>query len=138
LPHDVCRGVEANGLEYPRDSLETVAADAGATARTATDLARRSAKDELSTEVVNRIFSVPVRQAASAEAGNNNRAVFKVTAATVPPFVTTTQEAAAIADQLRMVLADDLVAEYVRQAQQDLGVKINQDAMRRAVTGSES
>jgi len=64
--------------------------------------------------------------------------VFRVTAATVPPFVTTTQEAAAIADQMRLFLSDDLIAEYVRQAQQDLGVKVNQDALRRAVSGSES
>ena len=48
------------------------------------------------------------------------------------------QEAAAIADQMRLFLSDDLIAEYVRQAQQDLGVKVNQDALRRAVSGSES
>jgi peptidyl-prolyl cis-trans isomerase D len=58
-----------------------------------------------------------------------------VTAATVPPFVTTTQEAGRIADQLRLFLADDLIAQYVKQAQQDLGVRIYQDAFRRAVGG---
>jgi peptidyl-prolyl cis-trans isomerase D len=120
------------------EAIEAVAADAGAQAKTATDLARRAAKDELSAEVVNRIFSVPVGKSASADAGNDNRVVFRVTAATVPPFVTTTQEAAAIADQMRLFLSDDLIAEYVRQAQQDLGVKVNQDALRRAVSGSES
>ena len=75
------------------EAIEAVAADAGAQAKTATDLARRAAKDELSAEVVNRIFSVPVGKSASADAGNDNRVVFRVTAATVPPFVTTTQEA---------------------------------------------
>jgi peptidyl-prolyl cis-trans isomerase D len=117
------------------EAIETVAADAGAAVKTATDLARRAAKDELSTEVVNRVFSVPVGQAASAEAGGNARAVFKVTGAAVPPFVTTTQEAQRIADQLRLYLADDLIAQYVKQAQQDLGVRIYQDAFRRAVGG---
>src|SRR5215217_2066824 len=120
------------------EAIEAVAADAGAQAKTATDLARRAAKDELSAEVVNRIFSVPVGKSASADAGNDNRVVFRVTAATVPPFVTTTQEAAAIAEQMRLFLSDDLIAEYVRQAQQDLGVKVNQEALRRAVSGSES
>ena len=38
---------------------------------------------------------------------------------------------------MRLFLSDDLIAEYVRQAQQDLGVKVNQDALRRAVSGSE-
>jgi peptidyl-prolyl cis-trans isomerase D len=117
------------------EPIEAVAADAGAEVKTATDLARRAAKGELSTEVVNRIYSVPVGQAASAEAGNNGRAVFKVTAATVPPFVTTTQEAGRVADQMRLFLADDLIAQYVKQAQQDLGVRIYQDAFRRAVGG---
>ncbi|HEX8165471.1 MAG TPA: peptidyl-prolyl cis-trans isomerase [Beijerinckiaceae bacterium] len=116
------------------EAVEAVAAEAGAEAKTAADLARRSASGELSTEVVNRIFSVPVGRAASADAGNG-RAVFKVTAATVPPFVTTTQEAGAVADQMRLFLQDDLVAEYVKQAQQDLGLRINQDAARRAIAG---
>ncbi|HEX8166898.1 MAG TPA: peptidylprolyl isomerase, partial [Beijerinckiaceae bacterium] len=88
-------------------------------------------------EVVNRIFSVPVGRAASADAGNG-RAVVKVTAATVPPYMTTTQEAAADADQMRLYLSDDLISDYVRQAQQDLGVRINQDAARRAIAGGES
>jgi peptidyl-prolyl cis-trans isomerase D len=117
------------------EPIETVAADAGAEVKTAADLARRAAKGDLSTDVVSRIFAVPVGQAASAEAGDNARAVFKVTAATVPPFVTTTQEAARVADQLRLFLADDLIAQYVKQAQQDLGVRIYQDAFRRAVGG---
>ena len=117
------------------EAVEAVAAEAGAEAKTAADLARRSASGELSTDVVARIFSVPVGQAASADAGGAGRAVFKVTAATVPPFVTTTQEAAAVADQMRLFLSDDLIAEYVRQAQADLGVRINQDAARRALAG---
>jgi peptidyl-prolyl cis-trans isomerase D len=120
------------------EAIETVAAEAGAGAKTATDLARRTASGELSTDAVARVFSVPVGQAASADAGGNGRAVFKVTAATVPPFVTTTQEAAAVADQMRLYLSDDLVAEYVRQAQADLGVRIDQDAARRAIAGGES
>ena len=117
------------------EAIETVAADAGAEVKAATDLARRAAKGELSTEAVNRIFTVPVGHAASAETGDNVRAIFKVTAATVPPFVTTTQEAQRIAEQLRLFLADDLIAQYVKQAQQDLGVRIYQDAFRRAVGG---
>ena len=56
-------------------------------------------------------------------------------AATVPPFVTTTQEAARVAEQLRLFISDDLVAEDVKQAQQDLGLRIYEDAFRRAVGG---
>jgi peptidyl-prolyl cis-trans isomerase D len=117
------------------EPIETVATDAGTEVKSATDLARRTAKDGLSAEVVNRVFSVPVGQTASAETADNARVVFKVTAATVPPFVTTTQEAQRIADQLRLFIADDLIAQYVKQAQQDLGVRVYPDAVRRAVGG---
>src|SRR3954447_422546 len=65
------------------ESLDAVAAEAGAQFRTAADLARRVAKDDLSAEVVNRIFSVPVNKSGSAETGDS-RVVFKVTGATVP------------------------------------------------------
>jgi peptidyl-prolyl cis-trans isomerase D len=116
------------------EAIETVAAEAGAEVKTANDLARRSAKDELSIEVVNRIFSVHVGKAASADAGDA-RAVFKVTGATLPPFVTSTQEAQRIGDQLAAFLSEDLIAQYVSQAQAELGVRVNQEALRRAIGG---
>lgn len=117
------------------ETMEAVAAEAGVEAKTATDLARRASKGELSTEVVARMFAVPVGKAASAEAGDGSRVIFKVTAATVPPLVTTTQAASSLAEQLRIVLADDLLAQYVAQAQKDMGVAINQQAVSRAVGG---
>jgi len=117
------------------ETMEAIAADAGLEAKTAADLARRASKGELSTEVVNRIFSVPVGKAASVEAGEGSRVVFKVTGATVPPFVTTTQAASSLADQLRNLLAEDLLAQYVAQAQKEMGVFIDQEAVSRAVGG---
>ncbi len=117
------------------ETVEAVAAEAGVEAKTATDLARRTSQGELSTEVVNRIFAVPVGKSASAEAGDGSRVVFKVTAATVPPYVTTTQEAASVEDQLRNLFQDDLTAQYVAQARTGLGVAIDQQAVSRAVGG---
>lgn len=117
------------------EAIEAVAAEARAPVKTAADLARRAAKDDLSAEVVGRVFATPVGKAASAEAAGNARAVFKVTAATVPPFVTTTQEAQRIGDQLKLVLSDDLLAQYVAAAQAEIGVRIDQDAFRRAIGG---
>lgn len=116
------------------ETIEAVAAEVGGEAKTATDLARRASRGELSTEVVNRMFSVPVGKAASVEAGDS-RVVFKITGASVPPFVTTTAAAASLADQLRNLLTDDLLAQYVAQAQAEMGVAINQQAVSRAVGG---
>jgi peptidyl-prolyl cis-trans isomerase D len=92
-------------------------------------------KDELSAEIVTRIFAVPVGKTASAPAGDAGRVVFKVTAATAPPFVTSTQQAATLDEQLRNLIGNDLLAQYVAQLQKDVRVAVNEQALRRAVGG---
>ncbi|MBA1157324.1 SurA N-terminal domain-containing protein [Microvirga sp. Marseille-Q2068] len=119
------------------ETIEAVAQSANAPVRNATDLARNTAKDDLTAEAVNRIFSVPVGKTGHAANGTDARAVFSVTSATVPPLVTTTQAAQNTENQLRTGFGDDLLNEYIAQVRQDLGVTINQQALRRA-TGGES
>ncbi|MEZ0170608.1 peptidyl-prolyl cis-trans isomerase [Microvirga sp. TS319] len=117
------------------EAIETVAQDVGADAKTATDLARNAAKDDLSADAVNRIFATPVGKAGNAANGADSRVVYKVTAATVPPMITTTQEAQNVETQLRNGMSDDLINQYIAQARQDLGVTVNQRALQQA-TGS--
>ena len=117
------------------DAVEAIAAQRGLQAKTASDLTRGAAKDDISAEVVNRVFAVPVGKAASAAQGDDSRVVFKVTAATMPPFVTSTNEAQRIEEQLRILVTDDLLAQYIAQLQKDLGVTVNQQNLRRAVGG---
>ncbi len=119
------------------EAIEAVAQAAGAQVMNATDLARNAAKDDLAAEAVNRIFAVPVGKTGHAANGTDARAVFKVTSATVPPLVTTTQAAQNVENQLRTGFGDDLLSQYIAQVRQDLGVTINQQALRRA-TGGES
>ncbi|MDP8919662.1 MAG: peptidylprolyl isomerase, partial [Pseudomonadota bacterium] len=99
------------------------------------DLARNAAKDDLAAEAVNRIFAIPVGKAGHAANGADSRAVFKVTSATVPPLMTTTQEAQTIDNRLKTGLGDDLISQYIAQVRQDLGVTINQQALRQATGG---
>jgi peptidyl-prolyl cis-trans isomerase D len=117
------------------EAIEAVAQEVGTPVKTATDLARNAAKDDLAAEAVNRIFAVPVGKAGNAANAADSRAVFKVTSATVPPLITTTQEAQNIENQLRNGMGDDLVSQYIAQARQDLGVTINQQALRQATGG---
>ena len=119
------------------ETIEAVAQAAAAPVQNATDLARNTAKDDLSAEAVNRIFAVPVGKTGHAANGTDSRAVFSVTSATVPPLVTTTQAAQNTENQLRTGIGADLLNEYIAQVRQDLGVTINQQALRRA-TGGES
>ncbi|WP_262296928.1 peptidylprolyl isomerase [Microvirga sesbaniae] len=128
---------ELTGRLEKGEALEAVAQSVGASVLNGTDLARNAAKGDLAAEAVNRIFAVPVGKAGHAANGTDARAVFKVTSATVPPLVTTTQAAQNAENQLRTGFGDDLLSQYIAQVRQDLGVKINQQALRRA-TGGES
>jgi len=116
-------------------AIEALGQEAGAPVRTAADLARNAAKEDLTAEAVNRIFSVPVGKAGHAPNGPEGRVVFKVASATVPPFITTTQEAERLDTQLRNAMGDDLLNQYTAQVRQNLGVTINPQALRQATGG---
>jgi peptidyl-prolyl cis-trans isomerase D len=117
------------------EPIEVLAGELGTPAKTATDLARRTAKEDLAVDAVNRIFATPVGKADSAANGADSRVVFKVTAATVPPLATTTQEAQRIEDQLRDSMADDLIGQYIAQVRKDMNVVIHPEAVRQVVGG---
>jgi peptidyl-prolyl cis-trans isomerase D len=61
--------------------------------------------------------------------------VFKVTAASVSPLVTTTQDARRIEDQLRDSMSDDVIAEYIAQVRKDMNVVVHPEAVRQVVGG---
>jgi peptidyl-prolyl cis-trans isomerase D len=117
------------------EAIETVATEAGQSVASAADLDRGSAAGALPQSVVTRIFATPVGKSESAPNRDQGRIVFKVTGATLPPLITTTQEAAATDEQLRTLLADDLVSQYVAEVQREVGVRVNQNNVRRAIGG---
>ena len=117
------------------ETMEALAAELGLEAKTSTDLARGVAKDGLSVDVVARLFATPVGKAASVPSGDAGRVVYKATAAVVPPLVTSTREAASMEEQLRTLIGNDLLSQYVAQLQKEIGVAIDQQALRRAVGG---
>jgi peptidyl-prolyl cis-trans isomerase D len=116
------------------DAVETVAQEAGIPVKEVTDLGRNQSKDDLSSETVERIFVTPTGKAASAPAGEG-RAVFKVTAATMPAFVPGTPTDTQLVNSLRTALADDVLGQFLAEVQKNAGVTINQAAFRRALGG---
>lgn len=112
-----------------------VATEAGLQVSTATDIARGQAKDGIDASAISRIFATPVGKASSAPSGEDGRVVFKVTGASAPPFVTTTQEVATTEGQLRTLLADDLLSEYIADVQRRIGVTTYPANVRRAIGG---
>jgi peptidyl-prolyl cis-trans isomerase D len=49
--------------------------------------------------------------------------------------MTTTQEAQAIDNRLKTGFGDDVINQYIAQVRQDLGVTVNQQALRQATGG---
>lgn len=116
------------------EAIETLAQETGLPLKEVTEIGRSQSKDDLSPEIVERIFTTPVGKAASAPSGDG-RAVFRVTAATMPAFVPGTTTDGQLVNSLRTALADDVLGEFISEVQKSAGVKVNQTAFRRALGG---
>ncbi|MGT2485436.1 hypothetical protein ACU4GA_04235 [Methylobacterium oryzae CBMB20] len=88
----------------------------------------------LTADVVNLIFATPVGKAGTAAAGDL-RAVFKVTAATVPAFVADSPSDKQITQSFQAALADDVLSQYISEVQKNAGVKVDAAALKRAIGG---
>ena len=120
------------------EAFEAVVTATGVKPEVSGELTRGGASGDLTRGVVTRAFATPVGKAADAAGPEGRRVVFRVRAATMPPFVTTTQEATALAEQLGGTLAEDLLAEYIGDAQKQIGVQTYPENLRRAIGGGES
>ena len=117
------------------EPMSAVAGELGLAVQTASDVTRQGTSGELTQAVVPLVFATPVGRAASSAASDDKRVVFKVTAATMPPYVSTTQQAQAEEDQLRNMLSEDLLSQFVADIQKQLGLQVYPDMMRRAIGG---
>ena len=102
-PAPVREGAATDGAaRQGRDDRGRGAGSRRRRSRTPTDLARNDREGRSRRRGGQpHLRDVPVGKAGNAPNGTDARAVFKVTAATVPPLVTTTQEAKSVEDQLR-------------------------------------
>ncbi len=116
------------------EELDAVATGAGLTAKSVTEIARNQPKDDLSSDIIERIFATPVGKAGSAPSGDG-RAVFKVTGATMPAYVAGSETDKKLETSFRTALADDLLGQYIAEVQKESGVNVNQTAFRRALGG---
>jgi peptidyl-prolyl cis-trans isomerase D len=62
--------------------------------------------------------------------------VFRVTAITLPTVDLASGESKNIREVLSRMAADDLFAEYLAQLESEIGVTINQAALRQIITGA--
>ena len=115
------------------ETMEALAGELGLAAQTVTDLGRREPQGAITAEILPRVFAVPVGKAGSAPGPDDARVVFKVVAASVPPFVTSTQEAERTEAQLTGNLVRSAIEQLVARAREDAGVSVNEAAFRRAI-----
>lgn len=120
------------------EAFDAVAASAGLTIEQATDLGRQDQRPELPANVVSLIFGTVTGKSNSAAVDNGARILFKVDAATVPPYVRTTQEADNFVRLLSSSVSEDILSQYVAKRQADLGVTVNETAFRNATGGTQN
>lgn len=119
------------------ETLAAVAAAEGLEApKSLAGLKRDAASGDVSRAAAIQIFATPVGKTIAAPASNGrDRLIIRVADAVVPPFITTTQDAGQIDERLRTQLSQDLFSTYVAKIQSDIGVSINQEAVRLAIGG---
>lgn len=82
------------------------------------------------------VFNQPEHGAGSAEAAGG-RIVFQILDTSIPNFNPDSEANRALAKQLKPLIADDLLSQYVRKLEQDYGVKISEAAVRLAIGGGD-
>lgn len=116
-------------------SLADVAKGAGLEVKTADALQRGRAAGDFSTDTLNRIFDAKVGTVASAAgASPNERVLFQVTKATVPPAGPSD---AMMSAQLGEQMEGDLLNQYVDALRKRFGVSVNERSFQLAVGGGE-
>lgn len=118
------------------ESVEDVAKSIGLTAQVAADV-KRTGSQSLPPSAVARVFAVAVGAAGSVSDGSG-RIVFKVLDANVPPYDEDNEALKALAPRLREAMTEDILAQYIARVQDELGVTINEPAVRAAVGGGET
>jgi peptidyl-prolyl cis-trans isomerase D len=95
---------------------------------------RRDASAHLPPSLLLGLFRTPKGEVGNVEAtGPTDRIVFVVTAITVPPFDPAAAGAKQADEAIRNGMANDLFAQFVAQIENDIGVRIDQDALAEAI-----
>ena len=118
------------------ESVEAAAKIEGLSAQVAADV-KRGGSQTLPPAAIARVFSVAPGAVASA-ASNSDRVIFKVVDSVTPPFDPDSALIKAIGPRLREAITEDILQQFVVKTQEDLGVRINEAAVRMAVGGEQN
>jgi peptidyl-prolyl cis-trans isomerase D len=114
-----------------------VAAANGLKVESKSGVQRGRAADPLSSRAIDAVFRTAKGAPGSAEGKTaTERDVFVVTDVTVPAFDAASAQGQRYTETLRRAITDELVGEYVKRLEGDLGTTINPDALNRIRGGS--
>jgi peptidyl-prolyl cis-trans isomerase D len=117
--------------------LPELAKAAGLKVETKPAVKRGDAASPLSAQVIETIFRTPKDGTGSAAAEQpSEQVVFRVTDIVTPSADATSEASKGLQETLNRALADDIFGEYVARLQDEIGVTINQAALRQVVTGA--
>ncbi|MDF2115415.1 SurA N-terminal domain-containing protein [Roseiarcaceae bacterium H3SJ34-1] len=114
-------------------SMADIAKELGLTVELANDV-KRTGSEKVSSAVVARVFSV-ANGAIASVADGLDRVIFKVLDSVTPPLNDDDDGLKSIQDRLKTSMSEDVLNQYVTRVQNDLGVSINEAAVRMAVGG---
>jgi peptidyl-prolyl cis-trans isomerase D len=117
--------------------LADLAEAEGVKVETASNLRRRRSSEALPANVIEAVFRTAKGIPAASEGHSaTEQVVFRVTEVTTPKLDPESPDAKRVAEDLKRGLADDIMGQYLLKLQNDIGVTINQAAVRQ-VTGAE-
>jgi len=119
-------------------TLQQLAAADGLKVETASGLKRSKSSEAISAATSEEVFKTAKGAVGVAEGQNaTERVVFRVTDIVIPKLDPASSEAKRIEDELKRALTDDLLGQYLERLKNDIGVRINQAALRQAIGGGE-
>ena len=114
-------------------SLADIAVEAGVKLETAQNVKRRG-NENLGPRMIEELFRAPKDGIGTAEGrSSGEQVVFRVTGVTLPPLDATSADAKRLDETLKRGLQDDLLGQYVSRVETDLGMTIDEAALRQAV-----
>jgi peptidyl-prolyl cis-trans isomerase D len=120
-------------------AMADVAAPDGLKVETASGLKRGRSSEAISANLLEEAFKSVKGTPGIAEGQTaTEQIVFRVTDISVPSLNPTSAEAKRIDDDLKRALSDDIMGQYLARLQSDIGVTINQSALRQVIGGGEA
>lgn len=120
------------------DSMAAIASSEGGLEIKRLTGVKRGFNPEVAPNIAAQFFNVGVGGAGSVSQADGGRLLFEVVDSSVPPFENTDPSLDALSADIKSGMAEDVIAQYLTQLQNNLGVRINPKALAAATGASDN